>query len=214
MKKIIFLTTDWNSEIAQKIYAAIYDAEKLLDFSIDIFSCFGGLVEEGNVIGEYDVYKLPDFKRYDGAIVMASQIHADTARERVIALARNANIPIVSINVPLENTIQVGTDNYHSFCQMVEHVVTVHHAQKLLYVDGPKGYEADIRKQAFTDVCGRYDLSESISFEKGDWTMRSGLAVAERLLRRPDPLPDTIPLLLFCLLRHMPSSVLVTRLCG
>ena len=192
MKRIIFLTTDWSSEIAQKIYAAIYDAEKMLDFSIDIFSCFGGLVEEGNVIGEYDVYKLPDFKRYDGAVIMASQIHADTARERVIALARNANLPIVSINVPLDNTIQVGTDNYHSFCQMVEHVVSVHHAQKILYVDGPKGYEADIRKQAFTDVCGRYDLLDSISFEKGDWTMRSGITIAERLCRHPDPLPDAI----------------------
>lgn len=193
MKKIIFLTSDWNSEIAQKIYAAIYDAEKLLDFSIDIFSCFGGLVEEGNVIGEYDIYKLPDFKRYDGAVIMASQIHADTARERVIALARNANIPVVSINVPLENTIQVGTDNYHSFCQMVEHVVTVHHAQKILYVDGPKGYEADIRKQAFTDVTGRYDLSDYVSYEKGDWTMRSGISIAERLLRHSkDQLPDAI----------------------
>lgn len=193
MKKIIFLTSDWNSEIAQKIYAAIYDAEKLLDFSIDIFSCFGGLVEEGNVIGEYDIYKLPDFKRYDGAVIMASQIHADTARERVIALAHNANIPVVSINVPLENTIQVGTDNYHSFCQMVEHVVTVHHAQKILYVDGPKGYEADIRKQAFTDVTGRYALSDYVSYEKGDWTMRSGISIAERLLRHSkDQLPDAI----------------------
>lgn len=193
MKKIVFLTSDWNSEIAQRIYAAIYDAEKLLDFSIDIFSCFGGLVEEGNVIGEYDIYKLPDFKRYDGAVIMASQIHADTARERVLALARNANIPVVSINVPLENTIQVGTDNYHSFCQMVEHVVTVHHAQKILYVDGPKGYEADIRKQAFTDVTGRYDLSDYVSYEKGDWTMRSGLTIAERLLRHSkDQLPDAI----------------------
>ncbi len=192
MKKIVFLTADWNPEIAQKVYEAIYEAEKLLDFSIDIFTCFGGLAEEGNVIGEYDIYKLPEFKRYDGAIVMASQIHADTARERVIALARNANIPVVSINVPLENTIQVGTDNYHSFCQMVEHVVNVHNAKNILYVDGPKGYEADIRKQAFLDVTGRYDLSDFVSFEKGDWTMRSGSMIGERILHHKEMLPDAI----------------------
>lgn len=192
MKKIVFLTADWNPEIAEKVYTAIYEAADQLDFSIDIFSCFGGLVEEGNVIGEYDIYKLPNFKEYDGVLVMASQIHAETARERVVALTRNANIPVVSINVPLENTIQVGTDNYHSFCQIVEHVITAHHAENIMLLEGPRGYEADIRKQAFVDTISRYNLHDSVSFFKGDWSMRSGNRCAEKLLLDRENLPDAV----------------------
>ena len=192
MKKIVFLTADWNPEIAEKVYTAVYEAADKLDFTIDIFSCFGGLVEEGNVIGEYDIYKLPDFKKYDGALVMASQIHAETARDRVVALTRNANIPVVSINVPLENTIQVGTDNYHSFCQMVEHVITTHNAQNIVMVEGPRGYEADIRKQAFTDTISRYNLHDSVTYIKGDWSLKSGGNAAARILQNRDHLPDAV----------------------
>ena len=192
MKKIMFLTADWNPEIAEKVYNAIYEAADRLDFSMDIFSCFGGMVEEGNTIGEYDIYKLPNFKDYDGVLVMASQIHAETARDRVVALTRDANIPVVSINVPLENTIQVGTDNYHSFCQMVEHVICEHHAQNIMLLEGPRGYEADIRKQAFIDTISRYDLHDSVSFFKGDWSLKSGTRCAEKILLDKEHLPDAV----------------------
>lgn len=221
MKKIVFLTAEWNPEIAEKVYTAIYEAADRLDFSIDIFSCFGGMVEEGNVIGEYDIYKLPNFKDYDGVLVMASQILAETARDRVVALTREAHIPVVSINVPLENTIQVGTDNYHSFCQMVEHVIGVHHAQNIVMLEGPRGYEADIRKQAFVDTISRYYLHDNVSFFKGDWSMKSGNRCAEKLLMNREHLPDAVicandDMAIGCAERlslagvHIPEDVIIT----
>ena len=193
MKKILFLTTDFNAEIAEQTYEAILKAREKMDFKMDIFSCFGGFKEESGDLGEYAIHNIPIYKKYDGIIIMASQILAESARERIIAKTKDAGVPIVSVNIPVDDTISVGADNYQAESELVEHLITEHGAKKFAFVTGVPGYEADMRKQALLDTCHRHRISDDdIEIFHGDWLASSGTAVAEEILAKKDGLPDAI----------------------
>lgn len=56
------------------------------------------------------------------------------------------------------------SDNYHGMYQIVEHLVTVHHYKKFLFLSGPDdNTDAEERERAFYDVLAKY----SIPFEAG-----------------------------------------------
>ena len=193
MKKILFLTTDFNSEIAELTYTAIYRAREKMEFHMDIFSCFGGVREESGDLGEYAIHNVPIYKKYDGIIIMGSQILAESARARVIAKARDARIPIVSINIPVDDSISVGADNYQAVCEIVGHLIDEHRAKSFAFVEGVRGYEADVRKQAFIDTCRDRGISDdAITMYQGNWLAASGTDVAEQILAKRDELPDAI----------------------
>ena len=66
MVNLLFLTTDFNAEIAEQTLAAILKARERMEFRMDIFSCFGGSREESGDLGEYAMHSVPVYKKYDG----------------------------------------------------------------------------------------------------------------------------------------------------
>ena len=60
-------------------------------------------------------------------------------------------------NVP--NCHSLIADNYQGMCSVVEHLITEHHCERILFMAGPAGNtDAEERKQAYLDVMKKYSL--------------------------------------------------------
>ncbi len=78
-------------------------------------------------------------------------------------LARFANVPYVVLqeHVAMDSPKRtyIVVDNYHSFCQNIEHLITVHGYRKIALVSGPDGHpDARERMSAYLDCMQKHGL--------------------------------------------------------
>ena len=91
-------TFAWPSGILQRI------REVEEDVNLYIFSSSGNWSwdEEYN-IGEYNIYQLPDFRKFDGIILDLNNIVLDDVRQEVIERAKASGVPVVSLSCEIDN---------------------------------------------------------------------------------------------------------------
>lgn len=112
----------------------------------------------------YDYAKLADV---DGLIIAFGSLGIfmeDKSKQRF--LDRFEEIPYVLVEDRDESGRggSVISDNYQGMYKTVEHLVTVHHYKKFLFLSGPdENTDGEEREQAFLDVLEKYQ----IPFEKG-----------------------------------------------
>ncbi len=77
-----------------------------------VFASFSGTM--GNVShdsGEYNIFRLPDFSTFDGAILLTNTIDDKNVVEDIRRRIREAGIPAVSIDDDVEGMYYIGSDN-------------------------------------------------------------------------------------------------------
>ncbi|MCR4907530.1 MAG: GGDEF domain-containing protein [Lachnospiraceae bacterium] len=193
--RIAYFTSDWNYEIVGTTLRGLKKyTEDHEDVSLCVFDCFGKF--ENTVVNrtEFDIINLPNLRQFNGVLIQANQIVNDNARDQLKKRIEEAKLPAVSIEVPMEGCVCLGTDNYSAMREMVEHLLDVHFVSRLAFVEGLEGNpEADNRKKAFSDVCSERGIkTEDIRYFKGGWMQEDGRAVGHEVLKTPSNLPDAI----------------------
>lgn len=144
--------------------------------------------------GEYNIYRLVDYSKYDGVIVNLDTIHDEGVVEEIMRGVREAEVPCVSINIEWDGAVCVKMENKKGISALMEHLITVHHAKNIIYVSGPcDNQDAKERLEAFQETMNRYGLPwNENAVLYGDYTYESGMAAAEELLRRSERMPDAV----------------------
>lgn len=91
-----------------------------------------------------------------------SNVGADDDEEfdAVLSSIKEANLPTVCLGYRLEGVSCFECNNYSGMYELVEHLVTVHGVQDILYIGGPKdNQESLLREKALTDVLQKYGYS-------------------------------------------------------
>jgi signal transduction histidine kinase/DNA-binding LacI/PurR family transcriptional regulator/AraC-like DNA-binding protein len=109
----------------------------------------------GNII-----YEMIDRHALDGLIIWTSSLSSYVGHESIEKFcARYRPLPMVSIGVILENTPSIVLDSYQGMCDMVSHLITVHHRQRIAFIRGPAGHrDAEERYRAYCDVLQEHHL--------------------------------------------------------
>lgn len=144
--------------------------------------------------GEYNIYRLPDFTKYDGVIVNPDTIHDEKVVEEMIQSIRRSGVPCVSLNVGWDGAACIKMENERGICALAEHLITEHRVKTVSYVSGPcDNQDAKERLAGFRKIMMKYRMSwneDEILY--GDYTYESGMSVAQELLRREGGLPDAV----------------------
>ncbi len=144
--------------------------------------------------GEYNIYRLVDFSKYDGVIVNLDTIHDEKVVEEIMCGIREADVPCVSLNIEWEGAICIKMENHKGIAALLEHLINVHQVKTVSYVSGPcDNQDAKERLDAFRKTMDRCRLlwgEEDILY--GDYTYESGMAAAGELLRHHEKLPDAV----------------------
>ncbi len=174
----------------------ILDKALLDQTNVCVFICDGGHDEERSEYGdgEYNIFTLPDFTKYDGVILSSDTIHNPEIVEHIVNKIREANVPCVDLSANNPEFMHVEMENTVGITEITQHLITQHHAGNIYFISGPSNSDAaNMRLKAYQDTMAVNRLGwdkEHIYY--GDYSFESGMKAASKFLSEARSLPDAI----------------------
>ncbi len=143
--------------------------------------------------GEANIFHILDVATFDGVILLSNTFHLKEEFEYLESKLKSLNVPVVSLEYPVEGATLLGTDNYVGMSDLCNHILDSHGVKEVVYVSGPADHtENNIRRQALEDALEARGLSlkeENIIF--GNWNYLDAANVLEEWLET-HALPDAV----------------------
>lgn len=183
-----------DEEYQSNIISGINRFARENEVNISYFAAFGGMLASKSFdIGEYSIYNLVDFTRFDGVLLMENTICDRQIKENIVDRVRKAGIPAVVIdNDEYQDMYDIRIDNSSAMEEIVYHVIKEHGAKVINFISGPlSNPEARDRYDAFLKVMSKCDLEvdqRRVFF--GEFRSRDGKQAVEEFAESGMPLPD------------------------
>lgn len=145
-------------------------------------------------VGEYNIYMLPDYSKYDGVIINEDTIHNKVIGEYMVQKIKESGTPCVSIDIDYPEFMYVEMESRKGMSAIVEHIIVKHNARNIYFISGPKNnHDGTERLEAYKEVV----LSHQLPFDKnhvyyGSYTFESGKNAAIEFLKKGLSKPDAI----------------------
>lgn len=193
--KIALIIEEINQSYQSAILNGIASSAADFSFNVSAFVSFSGaMINTRHDTGEFNIFSLPDFKEFDGAILLTNTIAYQPVISDILSRIKEAGIPAVSIDRDIPYLYYIGIDNKTAMRQITEHLINVHGLSKFGYISGPADNpESADRLNAFLDVLNEKNIpisSENIYY--GDFRSHSGKAAAEYFIMRDKVMPEAI----------------------
>lgn len=160
--EIAVIVAGIDEEYQNAILEGIISFAKEHDVNISCFAPIGGVISISKYdIGEYNIYSLINFDRFDGVILMANTISDPSEKENLINRVKASKLPAVVFDCnDYPELYNIRIDNTSAMRAIVEHVIEVHGAKLVNYISGPlTNPEAEDRYQAFLSVMAEHGLT-------------------------------------------------------
>lgn len=140
MKRIAFLSFDWDYKIVSEYYLGLQKhLAKRRGVQVVIFNAFGNYYASHlPKQSTFEIFSLYDPTDYDGLLIQGNRTWPPELRQKVVDKTVAAGKPVVSINYDLEGALTVGTNNYREEYELVLRVLRDHHCTKPAFVNGLK----------------------------------------------------------------------------
>lgn len=195
MKNIAVIATAITYSHIQKNFIGIQKCCAECGCNVFAFVCERHFEAENlHDIGEYEIYKLPDFSQFDGAIVVCSTIFDTASLNDIFRRIGEARIPGVALERQLPALYGVCIDNKPAMKDIVLHLIDHHGFRRINFITGLTGNsEAKDRYEAYKEALAE----RGIPFDErrvfvGDYLKKSGEAAAEAFLNSDLPFPEAI----------------------
>ena len=186
-------------EINQSYQSAILDgiAASVNEFSFEVsafVSFSGAMINPKHDFGELNIFSLPDFRNFDGAILLTNTITHQPVITDILSRIREAGIPTVMVDNDVEGFYHIGIDNKTAMRKIAEHLIRVHGFSRFGYISGPvNNPESADRLSAFLEVLEENDISiDNDRIYYGDFRSHSGKAAVEEFLSQEKAMPEAI----------------------
>lgn len=128
------LTEEYQSDILSGIRQFAFAHGITLEHFV-AFGNIGGDIRHDT--GEYNIFSLANFSRFDGVILVINTIQFADCMETVLSRVREAGIPAVCIDKNVADFYSICIDNESAMRHMVEHFIDHHGFTRINYVSGP-----------------------------------------------------------------------------
>lgn len=185
-----------DEEYQYNILNGINEFAKEQNINIFYFTAYGGVLENSNYDkGEYNIFSLLNYDKFDGIIFMGNTISSLNVRQKIEERIKEVNIPTVVFDSDSNSGFyNIAIDNFKAMEDIVNHIVKVHKARKINYVSGPmENPESRQRFEAYKSVL----KENNIEFEEervffGEFRSIDGLHAANKILKSGLEFPDAI----------------------
>lgn len=191
-KHIAVLMGAINLENQQKILDGMIDAIRETKDNVYVFTNYiSARDNKAAVRTAFGIMELPDFKCFDGLIVVADTITYQPAQSYIMDKIHVSNVPTITINQQISGFGGLEASSYDAQYEIIEHLITVHDCKDIAFVRGPKGQkEADLRYQAYCDSLARHGIPyrEEMVYE-GNFALNGGMQAAVTMVEsgiKPD----------------------------
>ncbi len=164
MKKVLYILNDCMRKFSYERVAGLMQSLNKLDEPADLYvirsDAYSGFAAEHN-LGEYNIYRLPDYNDYDGILLDINNVFNsaegtfDAAGvQYVFDAAAAAGKPTISMANRLRGFHYAGIDNYASMTSVIRHLHRGLGLTDFWFANGPAdNYENQERVRALRDYC-------------------------------------------------------------
>ena len=225
IRNVAAIVSGMDEEYPYQIILGINRFAKEHSVNVSYFVAFGGIIDSKEFdIGEYSIYKLPDFSEFDGIILMSNTFSDPVIRNAVIDKVKASKTPTVIFECKdHEEFCDISIDNYSVMKKLVEHLIVKHEARTFCYISGPEANpEAEERYRAFRDTLSEYGIEFDDNrlfkglFRSYDGTraiaefQKSGLSLPDAFVCANDSMALAAMSQLQAMGYHIPEDVIVT----
>ena len=223
-KRLAVFANGWAIDYVQQFLTGVSEVSTATDTDIYVFTNFSAKDDYAkNNIGESNIYRLPDLRDFDFAILMTNSFNLQEEIDYVYRSVMESGIPAISLEYALNGIPTVRTDNYSGMQRLTKHLILEHGVKHIVYVSGPEEHpENAARLQAVRDVARENGLdisNDDIIF--GRWNHPPTTAAVLKWFDAHGTLPDAficasdlmavgVYHALDTLGYHVPEDVLVT----
>ncbi|MCM1227357.1 MAG: GGDEF domain-containing protein [Clostridium sp.] len=149
-----------DEEYQNTILTGIQDFAESHDVNFSYFIAFGGILKnKRHDNGEFNIYNLINFEKFDGAVLLTNTISSPQITEILTERINKAGIPAACIDNDLSDFYYIGIDNFKAMQEMVEHVVSFHKVKRINYISGPDDNpESILRMKAYKSVLEKHNI--------------------------------------------------------
>ena len=184
-----------DEEYQNCILNGLHKYAKLNNVNLTHFIAFGGILKNPrHDMGEFNIFTLPDFSKFDGAVLLTNTISSPPVTQQIISKIKAAGIYAVSIDYDISEFFHIGIDNRTAMMEMTRHFINHHGFRKIKYISGPYDNPESIdRLDGFKKVMQENNIlvNENDIFY-GDFRFPSGREAVETFLKQSDELPEVI----------------------
>jgi diguanylate cyclase (GGDEF)-like protein len=145
-------------------------------------------------MGEYNIFSLADFKRFDGVILVINTIQFADCMETVLERVHEAGIPAVCIDKDVPDTYTICIDNEAAMRDMVEHFILHHGYSRINYISGPEdNIDSRQRLKAYRDTLQKHGIPvEEERIYHGSFQSKDGMDAVLTFMKSPLDFPQVI----------------------
>ncbi len=193
--KIAVIIAGIDQSYQSAILSGIEASAAEYSINVETFVSFSGIM--GNPkhdTGEFNIFNLPDFNNFDGAILLTNTIAYQPVISNILLRIKEAGIPAVSIDNDIDGFYYIGSDNYKAMRDITEHFIKHHNITSFNYVSGPyDNPESADRLEAFLSVLHENNVEiEDQRIYYGDFRGPSGKAAVKYFLESGLEMPQAI----------------------
>lgn len=185
-----------DEEYQNGIIEGIIACAKDRNANISCFSAFGGVISgKGYDLGEYNIYNLPNYDRFDGVLLMINTISDPEHKKKIVERVRASGLPAVVFDCnDYPDFFNITIDNITAMEELVRHIICEHGARRIEYISGPASNpEANDRYAALMRVCAEQGVTiPPECVHHGEFRSIDGRKAAEEMLRSGRKLPDAL----------------------
>lgn len=108
-----------------------------------------GELSDEVVFGEGSIYRLPDYRMFDGIIILGEVLRSDMMKT-IIDNAARVHVPVIDVNDTYDGCYQIGYNDTIGMKKMVLHLIREHDCRNIFFMSGFKGNkESEDREEAY-----------------------------------------------------------------
>lgn len=197
MRKIALLMDGWKRYFTfawpAGILERIHETEE--EVSLYIFDSSGNWShDEKYNEGEYNIFRLPDLREFDGIVLDLTNVEVEPVIEETVGRAAQAGVPVISIGKELDAFYYVGIDNKSAMAGIVKHLVEEHSCRSFWFIMASEdNYENGRRVEGIREYLDRQGISwDAEDFYYGNYEFQCGVNGFKHFLAGGRPLPDAV----------------------
>lgn len=172
------------------------DQARVLGYDIYVYTYFGFRSADGRTLfGETNILNLVNSEDFDAFIIHKGLIPEEHIRDRIEEICRTSGKPYFDIeDQDLPETDYPMWNDREKFCTLTEHLITVHHFQKIYCITGYKGFhQSENRLLGYRDAMRAHGIEPKPEWEfYGDFWKEYARSFADRLAAGEIPMPEAI----------------------
>ncbi len=163
-RKIAVFTTGWCCEILTQFLTGLQESLKTEKADLFLFTGYPTYVDtSSNKKGELNIFRLPDFNDFDGAVVFGSGLDFKEEVDRIVRMSNEANIPVILQGVRRNEAYYIGSDNYVATKEMCTHLCEKHGVKTIVFMAGTDdSLDSELRLKAVRDYLEEHGRSDDL----------------------------------------------------